>query len=66
MARADDRRHAYRVLVRKPEGKRLLGKYSCSWEVHIKIDLPEIGWGFWIELIWLRTGTGGEFFCAPK
>ena len=25
----------------------------------IKMDLQEIGWGAWTELIWLRIGIGG-------
>jgi hypothetical protein len=43
---------AYRVLVRKPEGKRPLGRPRRSWEDIIKKDLREIGWGGmdWIEL----------------
>jgi hypothetical protein len=23
------------------------------------MDLQEVGWGAWTELIWLRIGTGG-------
>jgi hypothetical protein len=33
-----ERRGAYRVLVRKPEGKRLLGRPRRSWGDNIKID----------------------------
>jgi hypothetical protein len=33
----------YKVLVRKPEGKRTLGRPRCRWENGIKIDLREIG-----------------------
>jgi hypothetical protein len=42
----------YRVLVGKPEGKRLLGRPMCRWEDNIKIDLQEVGCGVmdWIEL----------------
>jgi len=39
-----DRRGAYRVLVRKPEGKRPLGRPRRRWD-NIKIDLQEVGWG---------------------
>jgi hypothetical protein len=41
-----------RLLVGKPEGKRSLGKPSCSWVDSIKIDLVEIGGGGvdWIGL----------------
>jgi hypothetical protein len=41
-------------LLRKPEGKRLLGRRR--WVDNIKRDLGEVGWG----LVWLRIGTGGE------
>jgi hypothetical protein len=33
------RRDAYRVLVRKPEGKRPLGRPRRRWENNINIDL---------------------------
>jgi hypothetical protein len=34
-----DRRHAYRVLVRRPEGKRPLRRPKRKWENNIKMDL---------------------------
>jgi 3-oxoacyl-ACP reductase-like protein len=33
----------YRVLVRKPEGKRPLGRPRRRWEDNIRIDLQEEG-----------------------
>jgi hypothetical protein len=33
----------YRVLVQKPEGKRLLGRPRPRWEDNIKMDLQELG-----------------------
>jgi len=33
----------YRVLVRKPEGKRPLGRSRRRWEDNIKTDLQEVG-----------------------
>jgi len=54
-----ERRGVYRVLVRKPEGKRPLGRHRLRWEDNIKIDPQEVGWGAWTGLIWLSTGTGG-------
>jgi len=47
-----ERRGVYRVLVGKPEGKRLLGTTRRRWEDNIKIDLQEVGYGVmdWIEL----------------
>jgi len=45
-------RGVYRVLVGKPEGKRLLGRPRRGWENNIKINLQEVGCGGtdWIEL----------------
>ena len=41
-----------RVLMRKPEGKRPLGRLRRRWEDNIKMDLQEVGCGSidWIEL----------------
>jgi hypothetical protein len=36
-------RGVYRVLVGRPEGKRLLGRPRHNWEDNIKLDLTEIG-----------------------
>jgi hypothetical protein len=45
-------RGMYRVLVRKPEGKRPLGRPRCRWDDIIKMDLQEVGCGDtdWTEL----------------
>ena len=42
----------YRVLVRKPEGKRPLGRPRRRWEDNIRMDLQEVGLGYedWIGL----------------
>jgi hypothetical protein len=47
-----ERRNAYRILVRKPEGKRSLGRSRRRLPDSIKIDLREIGWDDmdWIDL----------------
>jgi hypothetical protein len=46
------RRGAYRALVRKPEGRRPLGRPMRRWEDNIKMDLREVEWeGIdWIDL----------------
>jgi hypothetical protein len=45
-----EKRGAYRILVRRPEGRRTLGRPRRRWE-DIKMDLQEVGWGVdWIEL----------------
>jgi hypothetical protein len=45
-------RGVYRVLVRKPEGKRPLGRPRRRWEDNIRMDLQEVGRGCedWIGL----------------
>jgi hypothetical protein len=40
-----ERRGAYRALVKKPEGRRPLGRPWRRWEDNIKMDLREVGWG---------------------
>jgi hypothetical protein len=35
--------NAYRMLVGKPEGRRLFGRPSLRWENNIKVDFGEIG-----------------------
>jgi hypothetical protein len=37
-----ERRGAYRVLVRSPEGTRPLGRPRCRWEDNIKMDLRQV------------------------
>jgi hypothetical protein len=36
----------YKVLVGKPEGKRLLGRLKCRWENGIRIDLRKMAEGW--------------------
>jgi hypothetical protein len=53
IARMGEKRNAYRIFVRKPEGKRPLGRPRCRWVDNIKMDLRELGWGGmdWIVLV---------------
>jgi hypothetical protein len=48
----EERKGVYRVLVGRPEGKRLLGRPGRRWEDNIKIDLREMGIdeANWIQL----------------
>jgi hypothetical protein len=39
-----EKRNAYRILVGKPEGMRLLGRPRRKWVDNIKMDVREIGW----------------------
>jgi hypothetical protein len=52
MARMGEDRGVHRVLVRKPEKKRPLGRPRRRWEDNIKMDLQEVGGGRgdWMEL----------------
>jgi hypothetical protein len=54
-------RGAYRVLVRKPEGKRSLGRPRRRWEDNNKIHLQEVGCVVWIGLSWLGIQTVGGY-----
>jgi hypothetical protein len=42
VARMEDKRNAYRILVGQIEGKRLLGRPGCMWVYNIKIDLRDM------------------------
>jgi hypothetical protein len=44
VARMGVKRNAYRLLVRKPEGKRPLGRPRRRWVDNIRMDLGEVGW----------------------
>jgi hypothetical protein len=52
VARMGERRNAYRILVRKPEGKRPLGRPRRRWVDNVKMDLREVEWdgADWIDL----------------
>jgi hypothetical protein len=39
-----EKRHAYRLLVEKPYGKRPLGRPRRRWMDNIRMDLGELGW----------------------
>jgi hypothetical protein len=59
IAQMGEKRNAYRILMGKPEKKRLLGRPRCRWVDNIKIDLREIGWDVidWINVA--QVGTSG-------
>jgi hypothetical protein len=52
VAQIVEKRNVYRLLVRKPEGKRPLGRPRRRWVDNIRMDLVEVGWGDvdWIGL----------------
>jgi hypothetical protein len=41
----EEKRNAYRLLVRKPEGKGPLGRPRRRWVDNIRMDFGEVGWG---------------------
>ena len=43
MARMEESRGAYRILVGKPEERRPLGRPKRRWEDNIKLDLTDVG-----------------------
>jgi len=45
VARKEDRKGVYRVLVGKTEGRISFGRPRCKWEDNINIDLQEVGCG---------------------
>jgi hypothetical protein len=46
----EEERKLYKVLVRKPEGKRPPGRPRRRWEDGIRMDLREIDWGCGLDL----------------
>jgi len=52
VARKGEERGAYRILVRKPEGRRPLGRPRRRWVDNIRMDLQDVRCGYmdWIGL----------------
>jgi len=44
VARVGDRKSAYRVLMRRSEGKRLLERRRRRWEDTIKMGINQVEW----------------------
>jgi hypothetical protein len=53
------KKDAYKILVGKPEGKRLLGRSRYRWVNNIKMGLTEVEWGSMTGLVCLRIGING-------
>jgi hypothetical protein len=45
VARTGEKRHAYRILVGRPEGKRPQGRPKRRWEDNIKMYVGKLEWG---------------------
>ena len=52
-------RGVYRVLVRKPEGKRPLGRTGHNGRIILRWIFREWNVGVWTGSRWLRIRTGG-------
>ena len=46
VARMGEEKGVYRVLVGKPEGRRILGRPRLRWVDNIRMDLQEVGCGY--------------------
>jgi hypothetical protein len=57
MARMGEEKKVYKVLVRKPEGKRPLERPRHRWEDGIRMDLMEICLG---SVDWIRLAQDGD------
>jgi hypothetical protein len=51
VARMEEERKVYRVLVGRPKGTRQLGRPGRRWEDGIRMNLREIGW---VGVDWIR------------
>jgi hypothetical protein len=60
VARIGENRNVYRLLVGKPEGKRLLGRPRRRCWIILGWILERWDGVMWTGLVWLRIGTGGE------
>jgi hypothetical protein len=58
VARMEENRKVYKVLVGKLEGKMPLRRLRRRLDDGIRMDLGEVGWGGWSGFSWLRIGTG--------
>jgi hypothetical protein len=57
----EERRNAYRVLLRKAGGKRSLQRPTCRCQDNIKMDLREIGWSNMDLIKLVLNRTSGKF-----
>jgi hypothetical protein len=56
-------RNVSRILVRKPEGKRLLARRTHRWEDNIRTDLMKRKWE---GVDWTHVGRDGDQWRAPR
>jgi hypothetical protein len=57
VARLGEKRNAYRLLIRKSEGRRPLQRPKCRWVDNIRMDLGYVGWG---DMDWIGLAQGRD------
>jgi hypothetical protein len=55
-----EKRNAYRLFVRKPEGKRAIGRPLHRWVNNVNMELGDTEWGVRTGLVWSQTRISGE------
>jgi hypothetical protein len=61
VARMGEVRGAYNILVRRPEGRRPLGRPRRRWEGNIKKDVREMGFG---DMDWIHLAQDRDMWRA--
>jgi hypothetical protein len=61
-----ERRGSCNVLVRRPNGKRTLGRPGRRWEDNIKTDLQELAWRDmdWSDMVQDKGQVAGSYECG--
>jgi hypothetical protein len=57
VARMEEKRNTYTIVVGKPEEKRPLGRPRRRWVGNIKMNLRDIEWG---DMDWIHVGQDGD------
>jgi len=55
-------KNAYKIFVRKLEGKRLFERHRFIWEDNIKMYFKGLGREVWTRFNWFRMGYNGGIF----
>jgi hypothetical protein len=59
LARMEEGRGVYKVLVGKPEGKRPMGRQGVDERIRLRWIFRKLDVGLWTGLSWLRIKIGG-------
>jgi len=60
----EERMDEYSISVRRPEGKRQVGRLRCRWEGNIKMDFQEVGYGHGLD--WSASGEEQLAGCCTR